>query len=110
MRDRERKKGTADLLVLSLLAERSRHGYEIAKLIEARSEGVVVFHAASLYTLLYRLERQGLIRGRWVEKKGERRRRYYSLTPSGERSLGVQRQEWLDFVRAVGRVAGLEHA
>ena len=110
MRDRERKKGTADLLVLSLLEERSRHGYEIAKLIEQRSGGVLVFHAASLYTLLYRLERQGLIRGRWVEKSGERRRRYYTLTPAGESMLGVQRREWLDFVAAVGRVAGLEHA
>jgi transcriptional regulator len=110
MRDRERKKGTADLVVLALLGERSRHGYDIAKLIEQRSEGVLVFHVASLYTLLYRLERQGLIAGRWVEKPGERRRRYYSLTPAGHRMLGVQRQEWLDFVRAVGRVVGFEHA
>lgn len=110
MPDRELKKGTADLVVLSLLAERSRHGYEIAKLIGERSAGALVFHLASLYTLLYRLERKGLIAGRWVERPGERRRRYYALTAAGRQALGVQRQEWLDFVRAVGRIAGLEHA
>lgn len=103
-RDRERKKGTADLLVLALLAERDRHGYEIAKLIEQRSAGALTFHVASLYTLLYRLEKRGWIRGRWVEKAGQRRRRFYRLTPKGTRALGEERQRWRELVLAVERI------
>jgi transcriptional regulator len=102
--DRERKKGAADLMVLALLSERDRHGYELAKLIERRSGGDLVFHVGSLYTLLSRLESRGLIRGRWVEKAGERRRRFYRLTPDGERTLERQRREWRRFVLAVDRV------
>ena len=99
--DRERKKGTADLLVLALVGERQRHGYEIGKLIEARSGGSLVFQVASLYPLLYRLEKKGLIQGRWVEKAGERRRRFYRLTRAGKKHLGEERRRWQEFVRAV---------
>ena len=81
--DRELKKGAAELLILSLLEVRARHGYEISKLIQTRSGGVVLFHIDSLYPLLYRLEERGWIQGRWVEKAGERRRRYYQLTGEG---------------------------
>ena len=102
--DRERKKGTADLLVMSLLDERQRHGYEIAKLIGQRSRGELVFHVASLYTLLKRLERRGVIAGRWVEKPGERRRRFYRLTSSGKKSLVQEQSDWLSFVRSVERI------
>ncbi len=108
--DRERKKGTAEMLVLALLEDRARHGYEIAKLIDQRSEGVLAFHAASLYPLLYRLERRGLIAGRWIEKAAQRRRRYYRLTPEGRQVLAAQRRDWLEFIRALERVAGLSHA
>lgn len=108
--DRERKKGTADLLVLALLDEERRHGYEIAKLIEERSAGSLSFRVASLYPLLYRLEKRGLIRGRWVEEPGERRRRFYSLTPAGKRTLDAERESWLEFVEAVHRITGFEHA
>ena len=102
--DRERKKGTADLLVLSMLEERDRHGYELAKLIESRSDGVLHFHVASLYTLLRRLEERGWIKGRWVEKAGERRRRFYRLTAAGRARLAGERAQWAEFVSAVGRV------
>jgi transcriptional regulator len=108
--DRELKKGSTELLVLSLVEERARHGYEIGRLIEERSEGVVQLHVASLYPLLYRLERRGWIVGRWIEKPGERRRRFYKLTPEGRRVLGVQRESFREFVRAVKRVARLGHA
>jgi len=108
--DRERKKAAAELLVLSLLESRSRHGYEIAKLIEQRSDGVLVFHVASLYTLLRRLEGRGLIKGRWLEKPGQRRRRYYALTAEGHEALAAQRRRWLDFIHAVAGIGGLEHA
>ena len=107
-RDRERKKAVAEMLVLGLLAERSRHGYELAKLIERRSNGVMVFHVASLYTLLQRLEGRGLIRGRWLEQTGARRRRFYTLTEAGERALGEQRQHWRELVEAIERVAAPE--
>jgi PadR family transcriptional regulator, regulatory protein PadR len=108
--DRELKKGAADLLVLSLLAERQRHGYELSRLIEQRSAGSLTLHLASLYTLLYRLERKGWIAGRWVEKPGERRRRFYRLTPAGRALLGEEQERWLEFVKAVSAITGLRHA
>jgi PadR family transcriptional regulator, regulatory protein PadR len=108
--DRELKKGSAELLILSLVEARARHGYEISKLIEQRSEGAVRFRVSSLYPLLYRLERRGWIQGRWVEKPGERRRRYYRLTAAGRKILAAQRSGWQAFVRAINRIAGVEHA
>jgi len=108
--DRERKKGSAELLVLSLVEGRPRHGYEIGKLIEARSRGALRYNIASLYPLLYRLEKRGWIKGQWVEKAGQRRRRYYRLTAAGRRVLAAQRSGWKNFVAAINRVAGLERA
>src|SRR5881628_3008862 len=110
MLDRELKKGSAELLILSLVEARPRHGYEISKLIEARSDGVLRFNVASLYPLLYRLEKRGWIEGRWVEKAGQRRRRYYRLTPGGASVLAEQRTGWREFVRAINRVTGVEPA
>ena len=92
--DREWKKGSAELLLLSLLDGPPRHGYEIGKLIEQRSQGTLRFHAASLYPLLYRLEKRAVIQGRWVEKSGQRRRRYYRLTPEGRKVLKAQMEGW----------------
>jgi PadR family transcriptional regulator, regulatory protein PadR len=108
--DRELKKGAAELLLLSVLEARPRHGYELGKLIEARSGGKLVFHLDSLYPLLYRLEERGWIKGAWVEKPGERRRRFYKLTATGHKVLSRQRQTWDDFVEAVRLVTGGEHA
>jgi PadR family transcriptional regulator PadR len=110
MFDRELKKGSAELLILSLVEAQPRHGYELSKLIEARSEGLLSFRVASLYPLLYRLEKRGWIQGRWVEKAGQRRRRYYRLTPAGTRVLAEQRTGWQQFVRAINRIAGFDHA
>ena len=108
--DRELKKGSAELLILSLVEARPRHGYEISKLIEARSDGALSFHVASLYPLLYRLEKRGWIEGRWVEKAGQRRRRYYKLTRDGKQVLAAQRSIWESFVAAINRVTGPENA
>lgn len=102
--DRERKKGSAELLILALLEARPRHGYEISRQIEVRSQGALRFHVASLYPLLYRLERRGWIAGRWVEKAGQRRRRYYRLTREGRKVLAAQRSTWESFVAAIARV------
>jgi transcriptional regulator len=108
--DRELKKGSAELLILSLVEDRPRHGYDIGNLIEQRSNGVLKFNVASLYPLLYRLEKRGWILGRWVEKAGQRRRRYYRLTPEGKKVLAAQRSSWREFVEAVNRITGMEHA
>src|SRR5262245_53645962 len=110
MLDRELKKGSAELIILSIVEARARHGYEISKLIETRSGGQLKFHVASLYPLLYRLEERGWLQGRWVEKAGERRRRFYSLTAEGRRILVRQRKTWKAFVQAMGLVTGVDHA
>ena len=108
--DRELKKGSAELLILSLLEARPRHGYELSKLIETRSRGQLTFHIDSLYPLLYRLEERGWIKGTWSEKPGERRRRFYRVTAQGRRVLARQRKTWAAFVEAVRRITGGEHA
>ena len=110
MGERDLKKGSAELVILSLVEARPRHGYELSKLIESRSEGVVRYNVASLYPLLYRLEQRGWVQGRWVEKAGQRRRRYYRLTAAGKKILAEQRSSWEAFVAAVGRITGGEHA
>jgi PadR family transcriptional regulator, regulatory protein PadR len=101
MRSTDLKKGSAELLILSLLDPEPRHGYELCKLIESRSRGAVRFKVASLYPLLYRLERRGWIQGRWVEKAGQRRRRYYRVTAEGRKVLEVQHRSWSAFVEGV---------
>jgi transcriptional regulator len=110
LKDAALKKGTAELLVLAQLEQGPSHGYDIARRIEARSGGAVSFNVASLYPVLYRLENRGLISGRWVEKAGQRRRRYYQLTPSGRKSLAAQRASWGAFMMGVQDAAGLSHA
>jgi transcriptional regulator len=107
----ELKKGSAELLILSLLAAQGpRHGYELSKLIEARSAGAVRFNVASLYPVLYKLEAKGWVQARWVEKPGQRRRRFYRLTAAGTRVLKQQRRAWEGFVGAVRRVIGPDYA
>ncbi len=108
--DRELKKGSTELLILSLLEHEPRHGYDLSKLIESRSRGVVRLHVASLYPLLYRLEKRGWIAGRWVEKARQRRRRYYRLTAAGTKVLTSRRKSWLEFVSAVNRITRTSHA
>lgn len=104
------KKGSAELLILALVETRARHGYEIGKLIDQRSGGELRFNAASLYPLLYRLEQRGWIEGRWVEKAGQRRRRYYRATTAGRKVLREQRSTWSTFVASVNRIIGADYA
>ena len=106
----EWKRGSAELLILSLVEARPRHGYEISKLIEQRSEGTVRFHVASLYPMLYRLERRGWLQGRWVEKSGQRRRRYYRVTRQGRRVLASRLRGWREFVAGINRITEAENA
>jgi PadR family transcriptional regulator PadR len=107
---RELKRGSAELMILALLDERERHGYDLARLIAERSLGAISFHVASLYPTLYRMEDKGLIEGRWVEKAGQRRRRYYRVTPSGRQALESHRSVWQEFFEGLQRVAGIRHA
>jgi PadR family transcriptional regulator PadR len=99
------KKGSAELMVLAVVEDRPRHGYDIARRIDEASDGLLRFHVASLYPMLYRMERRGWIQGRWIEKSGQRRRRYYRLTPAGRKVLAAQRREWQSLVSALDRVA-----
>jgi transcriptional regulator len=108
--EREWKTGNADFLILALLEHEACHGYELSKRITARSRGVVRLQVASLYPLLYRLEKRGWISGRWVEKPRQRRRRYYRLTAAGARALATQRRSWETYVAAINRVTTLRHA
>jgi len=107
---RELKRGSTELLILALLEERPRHGYEIARLIDERSDGAITFHVASLYPTLYRLEDRTLIEGRWVERAGQRRRRCYRLTAGGRKVLASQRNVWEQFFLALSRVARIRPA
>ena len=104
------RKGSAELLILAALEDGQLHGYDIARAISRKSGGLLTFHVASLYPLLYKLEDRGWIHGRWVEKAGQRRRRYYRLTADGRKRLGAQRGRWAAFVAALTKAAGLEHA
>jgi len=106
----ELKKGSIELLILSLLEDESRHGYELGKLIEARSGGRLQFQISSLYPVLCRMEDRGWIKGRWVEKEGQRRRKYYRLTREGEGALATGQETWLEFALAVNLVLGLQEA
>src|SRR3982751_2456172 len=89
----ELKKGSTEMLVLSLVESRARHGYEIGKLIEARSNGRLTFALPTLYPTLLRLE-----------KPGERQRCFYRLTPEGRKVLAEQRENWQAYVMAVNQV------
>ena len=100
----ELKKGSVEMLILSLLESRARHGYEIGKLIEARSGGRLTFALPTLYPTLLRLENRGLIKGRWIERAGERERCFYRMTPKGRRVLDDQRATWREYVAAVNAV------
>ena len=106
----ELKKGSVELLVLTMLRDGPRHGYEIGKLIELRSGGRLQFNPSTLYPVLYRMENRGWIRGRWVEKAGERRRCFYDLTREGERVLSEMVDRWKEFAAAVNEAVGLSHA
>jgi len=107
---KELRKGSAQLLILALVEDRARHGYEISRLIAERSAGALDYHTASLYPTLYQLEDLGLIEGRWVEQAGQRRRRYYRLTPAGRRRLASERSRWAQLFHALNRVAGVSRA
>ena len=104
------KRGSMELLILSTLENRTRHGYEIGKFLEEQSRGRLEFRVSTLYTVLYRMEKRRWITGRWVEKPGERRRCYYKLTSAGNKVLASQKEEWEAFSSMVNQLIGVSHA
>ncbi len=106
----ELKKGSVELLILSLLDAESRHGYELGKLIERHSGGRLQFQVSTLYPVLYRMEERGWIKGRWVEREGQRDRKYYRITREGRKALAAKQEAWLAFTESVNRVLGLTEA
>lgn len=110
METQELQRGSAEMILMSLLEARARHGYELAKLVEIQSDMLLQFQVASIYPMLYRLEKKGLVEGKWVEKPNERRKRYYKLTRAGRQALADQRRTWKEFVHALNRITGFDHA
>jgi transcriptional regulator len=104
------KRGSAELAILSVLAEGPLHGYEIAKRIERQTQGTLRFNLASLYPLLYRMEGRGWLKAAWEEPAGGRRRRYYRLEEEGKRRLVPLREEWRQLFQALESLAGVTHA
>jgi len=103
-------RGSAELAILSLLDKQPLYGFEIAKRIEEDSGGALRFNLASLYPMLYELEKRGWIKGRWEANRAGRDRRYYCLTLSGKKKLQPLRREWHSFFRALDLLAGVSRA
>lgn len=103
-------RGSGELAILSLLDEQPLYGFEIAKQIDERTGGALKFTLASLYPLLYEMEKRGWVEGRWQVNQAGRDRRYYRLTPMGKRQLAPLREEWRSFFNALDALAGVSHA
>jgi len=103
-------RGSGELAILSLLIEQPLYGFEIAKQIAERTNGALQFTLASLYPLLYEMEKRGWVEARWQANQSGRDRRYYRLTAAGRRHLAPLREEWRSFFRALNSLAGVSHA
>jgi len=103
-------RGSGELAVLSLLAEQPLYGFEIAKQIGERTGGALNFTLASLYPLLYEMEKRGWLVGYWQPNQAGRDRRYYRLTAAGRGRLAPLRAEWRSFFQALDALAGVTHA
>jgi len=106
----ELKRGSLELLILAVLEAGPRHGYEVGRLLERRSGGALDLSVSTLYSILYRMEQRKWVKARWVERPGERRRCYYTLTPAGTATLARQRKEWRAFSTMVSQMIGASHA
>ena len=103
-------RGSGELAILSLLAEQQLYGFEIARQIGERTAGALKFTLASLYPLLYDMEKKGWVEGRWQANQAGRDRRYYRLTPAGRKQLAPLKEEWRNFFQALNTLAGVSHA
>lgn len=96
--------GTLDMMVMRTLRVGKANGYEIAKAIGRASEDVLDVDHGSLYPALYRLEKNGLIAGKWEMSSTNRRARFYRLTPAGRKQLMLEHSKWEQMAAAVSRV------
>jgi transcriptional regulator len=96
--------GTLDTLILKALEDEPRHGYGIVRQVGEATDNAVVVEDGSLYPALYRLEKQGLIRGDWGVSELGRRARFYRLTPKGVRGLAARTKTWEQFAAGVSRL------
>ncbi len=103
-------RGSGQLAILSLLAEQPLYDFEIAKQIGERTGGALQFTLASLYPLLYEMEKRGWVEGHWQANHAGRDRRYYRLTAAGRHRLAPLREEWRAFFHALDSLAGVSHA
>jgi len=101
---RELMKGSTASLLLCLMAQQPMYGYQIIKELERRSQGYFKFKEGTLYPALHRLERAGLIIGKWQTLPSGRQRRYYHITDKGLRSLVARRSQWQEFLAAMNLI------
>ena len=98
---RDLLKVSSNSLLLCLLEQQPMYGYQIVKELETRSEGYFKFKEGTLYPALHRLEKSGLIMGKWQMLPNGRQRRYYYITAKGHAKLAQERIQWQDFLNAV---------
>jgi DNA-binding PadR family transcriptional regulator len=92
------RKGSTPLLILSVLADGKKYGYQIMRELEQRSEGYFSMTAALLYPALHQLEQDELVESEWQDGQGKRQRKYYTITPKGRQALAADQAEWQNFV------------
>ena len=93
--------GTLDLLILQALVGRTRHGYEIARWIEATTKSALSVEEGSLYPALHRMVQRGWLTATWGQSENNRRAKFYTLTRDGTAQLGVERRKWSRFAEAM---------
>jgi PadR family transcriptional regulator, regulatory protein PadR len=97
-------RGSLDLLVLKTLSLVPMHGWGISQRIQQMSKGILEVNQGSLYPALQRLEKNGLIASDWGTSDNNRRARYYRLTATGRRALGVELESWRRFASGLDAV------
>ncbi len=101
---RELMKVSIDSLLLCLMSQQPMYGYQIIKELGRRSQGYFEFKEGTLYPALHRLERAGLILGKWQTLPNGRQRRYYYITDKGHKMLVAKRNQWQDFFTAMNLI------
>lgn len=101
---KELAKGSASLLVLSLLAQEDMYGYQIIKELETKSKEIFCMKEGTLYPILHALEKDGFLSSYWENSHNAHKRKYYKITENGRKELQEQKEEWNLFSTAVNQV------
>lgn len=103
--EQQMKKGVLEMLVLQLLSEKEKYGYQLICELKDKSEGLFLLKEGTLYPILYRMEDDGFVVSRWSEPKGkEVSKKYYCLAKEGENTLAELKELWGGFSRTVDRI------